>query len=59
MSDKILYANKFFALYARLDFYMFQILPKLCIYSKFLDEDTNECFAVEIGWLSFSLILIL
>ena len=58
MFDKILYANKYFALYARLDFYMFQILPKLCIYSKFLDKDTNECLAVEIGWFSFSLILI-
>ena len=57
MWDKIIYANEYFALYGRLDTYILQILPKLCIYSKFLDEDTNECFAIELGWLCFSFIL--
>lgn len=58
MCDKILYANKYFALYGRLDAYILQILPQLSIYSKFLDEDTNECFAIEVGWLCFSFVLI-
>lgn len=59
MWEKILFATKYFALYGRYDTYMFQLLPQLCIYTNFLDEDTNECFAIEMGWLCFSLILIL